>query len=382
MFAARWCSTLALLVVATCTCTRADIASPAGSRNLREVSDDLDSPVKVIPDPIHSDTLLVAEQSGRVLAFNTRSGKTREVIDIEGVVGAASPRGLMSIAAQASGSALTIVVGYMDPQGDLVVGRFSVSDSGKSLDESSMVVIIKIARLSPHRLGSSLEFGTDGTLYIATSDGETINDSPTTPSIHAAQLPQSLLGKVIRIRPAERAGYSVPTDNPFVKQSSFQPEIYALGFRAPEALSIAPVRNQIFLLDSNERSNEVNLVERGKNYGWDEFDGRECRKKDRQVECDASPSVRPVLTLPKANTHSALIGGLVYQGEQYPELRGSLLFADSSSGTLYTAGEKSSGIWEHRVIAQTPQGSITSIGNGANGAIYVTTDAGKLFALQ
>lgn len=382
MSVARWCSTLALLVVATCTCTRADITSPAGSRTLREVSDDLDSPVKLIPDPIHSNTLLVAEQSGRVLAFNTRSGKTREVIDIEAVVGAASPRGLMSIAAQASGSALTIVVGYMDPQGDLVVGRFSVSDPDKSLDEGSMVVIIKIARLSPHRLGSSLEFGTDGTLYIATSDGETTNGGPTTPNIHAAQLPQSLLGKVIRIRPAERAGYSVPTDNPFVKQSSFQPEIYALGFRAPEAVSSPSARNQIVLLDSNENNNEINLVERGKNYGWDEFDGRECRRKDRQVECDASPSVRPVLALPKANTNSALVGGLIYQGERYPELRESLLFADRSSGTLYAASEKSSGSWEHRVIAQTPQGSITAIGNGADGAVYIATDAGKLFALQ
>ena len=382
MPAARWCSALAIFIVATCTASLADITTPVINRTLREVSDDLENPAKLIPDPAHSDTILVAERAGRVLAFNTRSGRIREVIDIEAIVGTASPRGLMSIAAQASGSALTIVVGYMDPQGDLVVGRFSVPDSDKSLDDSSMTVVIKIARLSPHRLGSSLEFGTDGALYIATSDGEMTNDGPTTPSMHAAELPQSLLGKAIRIRPGERTGYSVPTDNPFVKQSSFQPEIYALGFHAPEALFSAPLGNQMVLLDSNDRNNEINLVERGKNYGWDEFDGRECRRKDRLAECAASPSVRPILALPKVNSNSALVGGLLYQGERYPELRGSILFADRTSGTVYAADEKSPGIWEHRVITQTPQGSIAAIGNGTDGAIYIATDAGKLFALQ
>jgi glucose/arabinose dehydrogenase len=288
----------------------------------------------------------------------------------------------MSIAAQGSGSAVILIVSYMDPQGDLVVGRFTITEPHKPLDEDSMTVIIKIARLSPHRLGSSLDFGPDGTLYIATSDGEATDGGSTTTRTHAAQLPQSLLGKVIRVRPGERSGYSVPTDNPFIKQSSFQPEIYALGFRAPEAISIAPSGNQIFVLDSNERNNEVNLVERGKNYGWDALDGLECRNKDQQKECDANSSVRPLLALPKGDSNSALVGALLYQGDRYPELRGYLLFADRNSGIIYAASEKSPGIWGHRAITQAQQGSITAIGYGSDGVIYAASEAGRLFSLQ
>jgi glucose/arabinose dehydrogenase len=378
----RWCYVLALLAAVTLPCASAETSPTSAGRNLREVSNDLENATKLIPNPLRTDSLLVAERSGRVVSIDTRSGQSRDVVDIEALIGAASPRGLMSIAAHGSGAAFMLVVGYMDPQGDFVVGRFTVTDAQKTLDEESMSVVIKIARLSPHRLGSSLDFGADGSLFIATSDGEATENGATVPRTHAAQLPQSLLGKVIRIRTGERAGYSVPTDNPFVKQSSFQPEIYALGFRAPEAISVAPGNNQIFVLDSNERSNEVNLIERGKNYGWDALDGLECRGKDRGKDCDGTPSIRPVLALPKKNPASALVGGIRYQGERYLELRGNLVFADRSSGMLFAASEKSAGAWEHRSITQAPHGSITAIGEGRDGVIYAATDAGTLLALE
>ncbi len=382
MSPARWCSALAILVVATCTYTRAEVLAQGGNRVFREISDDLESAVALISNPTIKDSILVAERSGLVNAVDTRSGRTHKVIDIEALVGSASPRGLMSVAARGSGSALILVVGYMDPQGDLVVGSFIITDPRKTLDEDSMTVIIKIARLSPHKLGSSIAFGSAGDLYIATSAGEANNDGTFTPDTNPAQLPQSLLGKVIRIKPGESAGYSVPADNPFAKESAFQPEIYALGFRAPYSISFASQRNQILVLDTNEHNNEINLVEPGRNYGWDLLDGVECRRKDRQKECVSSSYAPPILALSKTNSDSTLIGGFLYQGERYPELNQSLVFADSSSANIYAANENSSGIWEHRTIAKMPHGSITAIGRGSDGAIYAASDKGTLLLLQ
>lgn len=382
MAATRWYCALAIIIFTTWTGIRAEIIPQAGSKILREISDDLDDAVALISDPTLGGSMLVAERNGHVRAIDTRSGRIREVIDIEALVGAASPRGLMSIAAQGSRSALILVVGYMDPQGDLVVGRFAITDPHQPLDEESMTVIIKIARLAPHRLGSSLAFGPDGALYIATCAGEATNERELKQGTNQAQLPQSLLGKVIRVKLGESAGYSVPVNNPFVKKSPFQPEIYALGFRAPEAIYVTQQSNQIFVLDTNERHNEVNFVEAGKDYGWDILDGSECRRKEQQKDCDASQSIRPLVTLHRTDSNSTLVGGLLYQGDRYPELRESLLFADRGSGTVYAMNEKSPKVWGYRAIAQAPQGAITAIGSGNDGTIYIATDMGKLFSVQ
>ncbi len=72
-------------------------------------------------------------------------------------------------------------------------------------------------------------------------------------------------GKVHRIHDDGR----VPADNPFVKTPNALPTIWSYGHRNPQGLAIHPTTGQVFDAEHGPRGgDELNLVEKGKNYGW------------------------------------------------------------------------------------------------------------------
>lgn len=368
-----WC-TILLLGALVLTYAPQSLRAEPKKRTLVELSDDLDSPIAIIQDPRSPQQLLIAEKTGLVLALNITTGRIRERIDIEELIEDSSPQGIIGITATGSDQGTEIFVAYVDSMGDLTVGRFMLSADTQSLDEDSMTVVLKIARLSAHFLGGSLTLGTDGLLYIGVSDGEG-NASQRT---HTAQMPQSLLGKIIRIKPRERLGYSVPVDNPFLKHPSYQPEIWALGFRYPTALHLHSDATKLLVLDSDERNHEINLVTGGGNYGWDSPVGGSCVLPD----CPKSSVSPPLLTLPKTTPGSYLVGGVLYSLSQYPELKGSIIFAEKGSKVVYSAMEKTSALDKPIVVTKTPNGTITALGQGQTGKIYIGTDTGHIFVIQ
>lgn len=97
----------------------------------------------------------------------------------------------------------------------------------------------------------------------------------------------ALLGKVLRIDVdgGERGlPYRIPSDNPFVGDPAARPEVYALGVRNMWRCSFDrgdPVsgagRGRLFCGDVGQNKfEEVDLVERGRNYGWRAREGFEC----------------------------------------------------------------------------------------------------------
>ena len=79
------------------------------------------------------------------------------------------------------------------------------------------------------------------------------------------QQTDSLMGKVLRIN----ADGTVPKDNPFVGKAGARPEIYALGFRDPQGLTIQPRTGKVWTSEHGPRGgDEINEVEKGKNYGF------------------------------------------------------------------------------------------------------------------
>ncbi|MFN4896719.1 MAG: PQQ-dependent sugar dehydrogenase [Pseudomonadota bacterium] len=360
-------------ISATYSFIHAAYGQPPKQIGFREISDDLEAVTSIIHDPRNIGHLLIAERVGLVLSVDTSNGKTKEIVDISDLIGKYSPRGLLDIAAQSTGSTQNLFLSYIDSQGDLVVGRFTLSNSEATLDETSMAVVIKIARLSLNVLGASLDLSPDGLLYIGMNDGEGIN----TARAQTAQQSTTLLGKIIRISPGVRLGYSIPSDNPFRAQADFLPEIWALGFRSPEALQFSAGYTTPFVLDSSERHNEINRVEPGKNYGWNSEEASECLVKD----CSKSSFMRPILSFPKPSTKSRLVGGFVHNGKRYPDLRQSLLFAETTSGTIYAAKESSSKTWDHHSLGRIPKGEITAMGEDLQGRIYISSDTGQLLEL-
>ena len=75
----------------------------------------------------------------------------------------------------------------------------------------------------------------------------------------------SHLGKLLRL---DENGIA-PPDNPFIKHKKAKAEIYSYGHRNPQGLFIHPETGQIYLQEHGPRGgDEINLIEKGKNYGW------------------------------------------------------------------------------------------------------------------
>lgn len=107
----------------------------------------------------------------------------------------------------------------------------------------------------------------------------------------------ALLGKVLRIDVDRRERgllYGIPPDNPFVGDPGARPEVYALGVRNMWRCSFdrgdpmsGTGRGRLFCGDVGQNKyEEVDLVERGRNYGWRAREGFECY--DRKLCANAS----------------------------------------------------------------------------------------------
>src|SRR2546421_605124 len=130
--------------------------------------------------------------------------------------------------------------------------------------------------------GGHLAFGPDGYLYIGFGDGGSGNDPD-----HRAQDPNDLLGKMLRIDvsvpDSDNAGYTVPSNNPFVGGSpvAARPEIWAFGLRNPWRYNFDdPVRGgtgALVIADVGQNAfEEIDYEPAGRsghNYGWRNREG-------------------------------------------------------------------------------------------------------------
>ena len=235
---------------------------------------------------------------------------------------------------------------------------------------------MKIARISLNQLGSQSKFARDGTLFISSGDGENKTSGDT------AQSTQTLLGKILRITPSENATrYKIPLDNPFASRPPNFPEIWAIGFRNPDQLSYDSQTDRLFAIDNSENFHEINLIERGKNYGWPKMDSSHCV----QPPCLVEQYVLPIIEFPR-NGPGRLISGGVYRGSQLTGMHGDLIFAHTHTGKIFAANNGAGAIWSYREVANLPKNSssglISSIGSDKSGELYLTTENGLLFALK
>lgn len=100
----------------------------------------------------------------------------------------------------------------------------------------------------------------------------------------------SLLGKVLRIdvdKTNKKTSYSIPPDNPFIKEPQTRPEIFAYGVRNPWRCSVdrgdrqgGYGKGRIFCGDVGQNKyEEIDIIVKGGNYGWRGREGFKCYDK-------------------------------------------------------------------------------------------------------
>lgn len=216
--------------------------------------------------------------------------------------------------------------------------------------------------------GNRLVFAPDGKLFI--TSGERMRFEP-------AQSLASNLGKVVRIN----SDGSIPTDNPFVGRAGARGDIWSYGHRNILSAAIDPSSNRLWVLEMGPLGgDELNLIERGKNYGWPSVSNGDNYNSspipDHASRKDLQPPIRswtPVIS-PS--------GELFYTGTLFPGWRGSLLAGGLSSRSLVRLtldGERVS--FEERIdmkrrirdLIELPDGALLVIVDDKNGDLLRLT---------
>ncbi|KAJ8288718.1 hypothetical protein COCON_G00013770 [Conger conger] len=337
---------------------------------LMEVANGLRNPVLLLHAGDDTGRMFVAEQVGFVWVYLPDGSRLEEpFLDLSGEVlttgRLGDERGFLGMAFHPhyrdNGRFFvyySVLAGEMVEKVRISEMRVSVHDMNKA-DPLSERLIFEIEEPAANHNGGQLLFGLDDYLYIFTGDGGRAGDP--FGKFGNAQNKSALLGKVLRIdvNGSSRDGkpYRIPQDNPFLLDSGARPEVYAYGMRNPWRCSVDrgdPVsqhgKGRIFCGDVGQnRYEEIDIIERGGNYGWRAKEGFECF----DVKLCHNSLLRDILPIFAYDHHvgKSVTGGYVYRGCESPNLNGLYLFGDFMSGRLMALQEdRESGSWSERSV--------------------------------
>jgi len=327
-----------------------------------------------IPDDA-SGPIFIVEQPGKIRLVNNGSIASTPFLDISSKVNFdGGEQGLLGLAFHPNYNQHPFFyVDYdrlMGGQRQTVIAEYGLSSDANQAAIGSERILLVINQPNPNHKGGQLAFGPDGFLYIAMGDGGTSSNG---------QSLQTLLGKILRIdidHTDTGLQYAVPTDNPFVAGGGL-PEIWAYGFRNPWRFSFERGATRLFVADVGENSfEEVDLVQKGLNFGWDTMEGAHCFSPSSG--CNMTGLTQPIAEYDHSEG-ATVIGGFMYHGTAITGLVGAYVFGDFSDGKIWKLTE-SSGTWTRTLLMNTGR-SITSFGQDSAGELYVVDYSGSVLKI-
>lgn len=248
------------------------------------------------------------------------------------------------------------------------ITRYTLAGTALTLPQE----ILTIERTHDTHNGGQIAFGPDGYLYASFGDGDDSGNS-----VDNGQNSQTLLSKLLRIDVDSGTPYAVPPDNPFVADSSYLPQIYALGFRNPWRWSFDRHTGEIWMGEVGQSAwEEVNRIEAGGNYGWPIMEGSHCYDA---LTCDSASLATPIWEYNHSEGCS-ITGGFVYRGTAIPELNGYYLYGDYCGRDVMGFAIDNPAVTNHRITA-LPSWNISTFGEGNDGEIMIGTNEGLLYRL-
>jgi len=330
--------------------------------------------------------IFVVLQAGKIMTFpNEKDANAAAVfLDIsDRITDAGNEQGLLGLAFDPNYSTNGYFYVYYTASAGLrhvVVSRFSVSSADpNSANPNSELVILQIPQPPSYNNhnGGMLAFGPDGDLYVGVGDGGSEGDP-----MGNGQNMSTLLGKILRIdvrNASEDHPYGIPADNPFVGKSGARGEIWAYGLRNPWRFSFDSVTGQLWVGDvGQDRYEEVDIVARGGNYGWNIMEGFSCYSPS--AGCDKAGLQLPVSVYPHT-MGCAIMGGYVYRGDAIPALAGVYVYGDYCNGNIWGLEYDGSTVTYHAELADAGQ-SISSFGVDSSGNLYVLSFNGNIYRLE
>jgi glucose/arabinose dehydrogenase len=185
---------------------------------------------------------------------------------------------------------------------------------------------------------------------------------------------------VLRIDVDSGNPYGIPIDNPYHDNpQGYREEIYAYGFRNPWRFSFDPPTGRLWLGDVGQNTiEEIDLVEKGGNYGWKIMEGSRCF--DPANNCAQSGLILPVWEYSHTVGFS-VTGGYVYRGSSLNELKGAYIYADYVTGMIWALRYSGTNPAANELLVDTDL-NVASFGRDAAGELYICAFDGKIYDLN
>jgi uncharacterized repeat protein (TIGR01451 family) len=359
---------------------------------LQLVDNGLTEPVYVTNAQDDSDRLFVVERAGRIRVIKNGATLVTPFLNISSRVESASfdERGLLSMAFDPNyKSNGTFYVYYTTKAaghvGDIVIARYQVANP--AADTASVLTVTNILTISHpdvNHNGGQLQFGVnDNYLYVGTGDGGGGGDDHGV--IGNGQNLNALLGKILRIDVHGVPTYTLPPSNPFTQTVGAKKEIWAYGLRNPWRFSFDRSTGDVYIGDVGQDCyEEIDYQPAnshgGENYGWRLMEGFHYFDRDNPNDCSqaiVAPGALITLTRPITDYYhgvgdsngSAVSGGYIYRGLQYPWLNGTYFFADYGSGKIWLEQQTAPDVWSSHYL-RNADFNVSSFGEDQNGEVY------------
>jgi glucose/arabinose dehydrogenase len=344
--------------------------SSAGELEVRTIARGLVNPwaLAFLPDG----TMLVTERPGRM-----------RIVSAEGQV---SPplKGVPDVWASGQGGLHDVIVDKSFAQnrtiyfcfaerteggGRTTTARAKLNDGNGRLDEVKIILRQQGPLSSGNHYGCRIAQADDGNLFVALGDHFAYRDQ--------AQNLGNHLGKIVRIAPDG----SVPPGNPFAGRADAKPEIWSYGHRNIQALAINPATGEPWEIEHGPRGgDEVNLIGKGKNYGWPVIGYGVDYSGARIHDATAKDGMEQPL---KYWVPSIAPSGMAfYTGKLFPKWNGSLFTGALRGAMLVRLTVNGNAVTSEERLLQNLNERIRDVRQGPDGALWLLTDSSNGRALR
>jgi glucose/arabinose dehydrogenase len=341
--------------------------SSAGNLSVETVARGLEHPwaLAFLPDG----QMLVTERPGR-MRIVTRDGKLSPPLANVPHVVAGGQAGLLDLALDREfTNNRTIYFSFNAERGGLVAVARAKLDSDTALSDVR-IIFREHSKGGSNNHGSRIAQAPDGNLFVTLGDHFGPRDDAQNLALDN--------GKIVRISPTGE----IPQDNPFVGKDGARPETWSYGHRNAQGLAFNPASGKLWEQEHGPKGgDEVNIIEKGKNYGWPvigygiDYNGAKIHEATGKSGMEQPikywvPSIAPS-------------GMAFYTADLFPAWKGSLFIGALKAQLLVRLeldGEKV--VKEERLLTDLGE-RIRDVRQGPDGGLWLLTDAsnGRLLRL-